>query len=167
MLQVVYRVFNKITLGHAERQAVNSTIQGSAADIAKRAMVLVEQRLSQKLSPSPRKTYNPCTWVKGRGEGTEERAASLVLQLHDELLYEEDGKGEDTKKSDDEAEVCRESKPRKKIGGADNKCVSDKHVMEAVRIIKSGMEEAVNLSVKLPVKVKTGNSWGALREITL
>nr|CAD7449711.1 unnamed protein product [Timema bartmani] len=45
--------------------------------------------------------------------------------------------------------------------------VSDKHVMEAVRIIKSGMEEAVNLSVKLPVKVRTGNSWGALREITL
>jgi DNA polymerase-1 len=48
-----------------ERLAVNTVIQGSAADIIKLAMVRIHQRL--------------------REEG---RAARLVLQIHDELLLE-------------------------------------------------------------------------------
>ncbi|KAJ0178943.1 hypothetical protein K1T71_005718 [Dendrolimus kikuchii] len=48
----------------AERQAVNTTIQGSAADIAKTAMCAIDARTS--LEPRPR----------------------LILQMHDELIYE-------------------------------------------------------------------------------
>lgn len=48
----------------AERQAVNTTIQGSAADIAKHAMCAIEACANQ--DPRPR----------------------LILQMHDELIYE-------------------------------------------------------------------------------
>lgn len=50
----------------AERQAVNSTIQGSAADIAKMAMLAMEKCLQQK------------GW----------KNVHLVLHVHDELVYE-------------------------------------------------------------------------------
>lgn len=56
-------------IAQAERQAINSTVQGSAADIAKKGMVLAESRL--------------------RNAGyTLNSVASLALHLHDELLYE-------------------------------------------------------------------------------
>ena len=48
-----------------ERLAVNTVIQGSAADIIKLAMVRIHRRLA-----------------------AEERASRLVLQIHDELLLE-------------------------------------------------------------------------------
>lgn len=53
--------------GH-ERAAVNSVCQGSAADIAKLAMIKVDQLLREKFGCSP-----PC---------------SAILQVHDELLFE-------------------------------------------------------------------------------
>jgi DNA polymerase I-like protein with 3'-5' exonuclease and polymerase domains len=59
-----------VILAQAERQAINSTVQGSAADVAKKAMVLVQSELQNMGYTSP----NP--------------VASLVLHLHDELLYE-------------------------------------------------------------------------------
>lgn len=51
----------------AERQAVNTTIQGSAADIVKAAMVAIDNNIE----------YD-----------TNENRARLILQLHDELIYE-------------------------------------------------------------------------------
>ena len=51
-----------------ERAAVNSVCQGSAADIAKLAMIKVEQSLMKQFGSNP-----PC---------------SVVLQVHDELLFE-------------------------------------------------------------------------------
>lgn len=60
-------------IGQAERQAVNTTIQGSAADIAKNAMVLVEDQLQSFYS---------------NNLNSIEVKTSLVLHLHDELLYE-------------------------------------------------------------------------------
>ncbi|KRT79781.1 hypothetical protein AMK59_6608, partial [Oryctes borbonicus] len=54
---------------HAERQAVNTIIQGSAADIAKNAMVLIENHIQDKFRASKHKP-------------------KLILQLHDEFLYE-------------------------------------------------------------------------------
>lgn len=51
----------------AERQCVNSIVQGTAADIVKAAMVLAERAL------------------EGAGLGTRVR---LVAQIHDELLFE-------------------------------------------------------------------------------
>ncbi|XP_022909191.2 DNA polymerase theta [Onthophagus taurus] len=53
----------------AERQAVNTTIQGSAADITKNAMVLIENVFQNKFKTSRNKP-------------------ELVLHIHDELLYE-------------------------------------------------------------------------------
>jgi DNA polymerase-1 len=56
---------NRQTRGFGERLAVNFVMQGTAADIIKKAMVAIHARL--------------------RAEG---RAARLVLQVHDELLLE-------------------------------------------------------------------------------
>jgi DNA polymerase-1 len=59
------RASNRQTRSLGERLAVNSVMQGTAADVIKRAMVAIHERL--------------------REEG---RAARLVLQVHDELLLE-------------------------------------------------------------------------------
>jgi DNA polymerase-1 len=56
---------NRQTRSLGERLAVNFVMQGTAADIIKKAMVVIHERL--------------------RSEG---RAARLVLQVHDELLFE-------------------------------------------------------------------------------
>ena len=59
------RASNRQTRSLGERLAVNSVMQGTAADVIKVAMVAIHERL--------------------RAEG---RAAKLVLQVHDELLLE-------------------------------------------------------------------------------
>jgi len=59
------RAANRQTRGLGERLAVNFVMQGTAADVIKKAMVAIHRRL--------------------RDEG---RAARLVLQVHDELLLE-------------------------------------------------------------------------------
>src|SRR5213078_2780120 len=59
------RASNRQTRSLGERLAVNSVLQGTAADIIKKAMVSIHARL--------------------RDEG---RSARLVLQVHDELLLE-------------------------------------------------------------------------------
>jgi DNA polymerase-1 len=59
------RAMNYQTRSLGERLAVNTVMQGSAADIIKVAMIRIHQRL--------------------RDEG---RRSRLVLQIHDELLFE-------------------------------------------------------------------------------
>src|SRR2546430_17136965 len=59
------RASNRQTRGLGERLAVNSVMQGTAADVIKVAMVSIHERLR-----------------------TEGRASRLVLQVHDELLVE-------------------------------------------------------------------------------
>ena len=116
----------------AERQAVNSTIQGSAADLVKTAMVNIDRVLAKEY-----KTSLPClTLTESSHKQTDKtsgvttiRGAYLVLQLHDELLYE----------------VCEKDLPR------------------VAEIVQYQMESALELSVKFPVKVQTGASWGNLR----
>lgn len=58
---------------HAERQAVNTTIQGTAADIAKKAILQMNQSLMRYAEKLNINSENP---------------VKLVLHLHDELLYE-------------------------------------------------------------------------------
>ena len=119
----------------AERQAVNSTIQGSAADLVKTAMINIDHVLAKEF-----KTSQPClTLSEPSYAGTDKterpaniRGAYLVLQLHDELLYE----------------VCERDLPR------------------VAEIVQYQMENALQLSVKFPVKVQTGPSWGNLRPYT-
>ena len=56
---------NKIEKSAAERIAVNTPVQGSAADIVKKAMIAVSATLEESASP-----------------------AKLLLQVHDELIFE-------------------------------------------------------------------------------
>lgn len=58
---------------------------------------------------------------------------SLVLQLHDELIYEV-------------TESCRG---------------------QAAKVIKEEMETAMTLSVKMPVKVKSGLSWATMQDLAV
>ncbi|XP_038223120.1 DNA polymerase theta-like [Zerene cesonia] len=93
----------------AERQAVNTTVQGSAADIAKAAMCAIDNRTYGDIKPH------------------------LVLQMHDELIYE----------------------------------VVEYKKNDFINILKDVMETTVRLNVPLPVKVKSGYTWGDLEEIKL
>ncbi|KAK3917923.1 DNA polymerase theta [Frankliniella fusca] len=102
---------------HAERQAVNTTIQGSAADLTKSAMIAVEKEILKIYHSFHIKKKDNCP-----------SAPQLVLHLHDELMYE----------------------------------VPIENVNQFCKLLKTGMETAIHLSVELPVKVKVGKSWGEL-----
>ncbi|XP_063592844.1 DNA polymerase theta-like [Penaeus indicus] len=66
----------------SERQAINTAIQGSAADLVKLAMVRIARALKQAFPRAPSHLTQPTS------HGQEISGAFLVLQLHDELLYE-------------------------------------------------------------------------------
>lgn len=57
----------------AERQAINTIVQGSASDLVKGAMIKIEKTIRKKYL-----TLNE----------TNSRGAVMVMQLHDELMYE-------------------------------------------------------------------------------
>jgi len=95
---------NKTEKAAAERIAVNTPIQGSAADIVKTAMLNLDKRLSAEKSP-----------------------AHLLLQVHDELILE---------------------------------CPKDA-AAATTALVKTEMEQAVNLSIPLRVSVETGTRWGS------
>ncbi|XP_008558499.1 DNA polymerase theta isoform X1 [Microplitis demolitor] len=73
----------------AERQAVNTKIQGSAADIAKKAMILIDERLRKEF-PDMMMVFSGATAKRKlrRSRDTSPKGAYLVLHLHDELIYE-------------------------------------------------------------------------------
>ena len=71
---------NEYARAAAERQAVNTTIQGSAADIIKKAMINIDRCLTIKF-PTNKGAISKSTKSIDCG-------AFLVLQLHDELIYE-------------------------------------------------------------------------------
>ena len=71
---------NEYARAAAERQAINTTIQGSAADFLKKAMINIDRTLADAfpLFVDPFATR----------EDILSCGAFLVLQLHDELIYE-------------------------------------------------------------------------------
>ncbi|XP_062868243.1 DNA polymerase theta, partial [Trichomycterus rosablanca] len=76
---------------HAERQAVNTTVQGSAADIVKLATVNIQRRLEATFPDVPLSHQHPLGStdrgrIRPRSRPT--RGAFFILQLHDELIYE-------------------------------------------------------------------------------
>lgn len=69
---IVYNMFDKFvfdifSLAHAERQAINTIIQGSAADVTKMAMIKIDKNVNQ---------------------GVLKSKIQLVMHLHDELIFE-------------------------------------------------------------------------------
>ena len=116
----------------AERQAVNSTIQGSAADLVKTAMIDIDRTLTREyISSLPCLTLSKPSGVDSE-PGHSPRGAYLVLQLHDELLYE----------------------------------VRERDLPRVAAIVQQEMENALQLSVRFPVKMKVGSSWGNLANYT-
>ncbi|XP_048459045.1 DNA polymerase theta [Rhincodon typus] len=130
---------------HAQRQAVNTTVQGSAADLVKIATVNVQKRLEEAF-PSVAKSHGH--WKSKFQEDKKmdmnqrkkwqeiyqpNRGGFFILQLHDELLYE----------------------------------VAENDMIQIAQILKSEMENAMKLLVKLCVKVKIGPSWGNLQDLDL
>lgn len=108
---------------HAERQAVNTTVQGSAADLAKTAMITVEKIIYE--------TFPQALCTEGKQFSL--NVPRLVLHLHDELMYE-----------------------------VPSDCLD-----QFCQILKDSMESAISISVKLPVKVKVGKTWGTLKLKTI
>ncbi|KAM4794649.1 DNA polymerase theta [Rhinophrynus dorsalis] len=130
---------NPYAKAHAERQAVNTTVQGSASDIVKTATVNIQKRLEVTF-PSVPKSHKHPTQAKiiGRTDryripSPPKRGAFFILQLHDELLYE----------------------------------AAEDDAIQVAQIIKCEMENAIKLSVTLKAKVKIGPSWGDLQDFDL
>ncbi|XP_064452724.1 DNA polymerase theta isoform X1 [Mirounga angustirostris] len=125
---------------HAERQAINTTVQGSAADIVKIATVNIQKQLEtfhstfkshghrESMLQSDRTGLLPKRKLQGMFSPI--RGGFFILQLHDELLYE----------------------------------VAEEDVVQVAQIVKNEMESAIELSVKLKVKMKIGASWGELKD---
>ncbi|XP_075244842.1 DNA polymerase theta-like [Convolutriloba macropyga] len=112
---------------HAERQAVNSRIQGSASEILKLAIVNINRQLLCRGF----KTIFDYNGYPSNGQS--DKHCVLVLHLHDEVIYE----------------------------------TERKNLCEVVMIIREEMQSVLKnkLKVNLPVKVKSGESWGQLAEI--
>ncbi|KGL85254.1 DNA polymerase theta, partial [Tinamus guttatus] len=134
---------NPYSKAHVQRQAVNTTVQGSAADIVKTATVNIQRRLEALSSNIKSHGHLESSLHRdkaGRLAGKQSRCmlpplsgGFFVLQLHDELLYE----------------------------------VAEDDVIQVAQIVKHEMENAMKLSVKLDVKVKVGPSWGDLQDLEL
>ncbi|NXL77581.1 DPOLQ polymerase, partial [Leptocoma aspasia] len=134
---------NPYSKAHAERQAVNTTVQGSAADIVKTATVNIQRRLEAFSSVIKSHGHLESSFQRDKTGGLSRRRNAgmlhpirggfFILQLHDELLYE----------------------------------VAEDDVTQVAQIVKHEMENAIKLSVKLNVKVKIGPSWGDLQDLEL
>lgn len=100
------------------RQAINSTIQGSAADLIKQAMLRIDRELTPQHGPALQSA----------------RTGRLLLQIHDELLFEvEEGRAEQLQA------IVRAA------------------MQEATLV------EGKPLRVPLKVALKHGRSWGTLK----
>ena len=93
---------NKNTQRSAERIAVNTVIQGSAADLIKKAMVDIQEDLTKSDS-----------------------RAFFILQIHDELIFE----------------------------------LPEHEIEQVTQIVRSSMENAIQLSVPLTVHLEHGKTW--------
>jgi DNA polymerase-1 len=93
---------NRVLRKASERMAVNTVIQGSAADLIKRAMIEVDARL---------------------GDGPP--SAGLILQVHDELVFE----------------------------------VAEDEVRALTELLRTGMENALELKVPIVVDFGVGTNW--------
>jgi DNA polymerase-1 len=122
----------------AERMAINTPLQGTAADMIKEAMIEVSRNLTPSspdasgsdtpLPPPP----TPPIQEGGvrRGEGGED--IRMLLQVHDELVFE----------------------------------IKNDKVEEAVGEIKKIMENVIKLKVPVVVDASAGDNWGEMESIS-
>lgn len=121
-------------IAKAERQAVNTQIQGSAADLVKSAMTRIHASIVSKYPNN----WVPIDWAKlskmkrSSTQGVKTQLDSQIcfpiLNLHDELIFE----------------------------------VRKTHLRDVVQCLRHEMETTLELKVKLPVVIKTGDTWGNL-----
>ena len=111
-------------VAQAERQAVNSVIQGSAADLMKLAMIKMSARIMD--------------WKKegATGDGTDV-APKILVQIHDELLFE----------------VVANESDINRLRDAVMRCCAEECVRE------------FRMSVPLKLKCSYGASWGSMVEM--
>ncbi len=117
---------------YAERTAINAPMQGTAADIIKKAMIAVDgwiQNSPSPLTPTPlpgrdRGLLHPSP-AYGRGDGGEGSQIKMIMQVHDELVFE----------------------------------MSDETIETAIPIIRDLMTHAATLEVPLVVDVGVGINW--------
>ncbi|XP_018006443.1 DNA polymerase theta [Hyalella azteca] len=126
----------------SERQAVNSLIQGSAADIVKSAMVSVDAALTRRYPHQQSVLADVRSCVAGanihehfnrQDNLRPQLKVHFVLQLHDELMYE----------------------------------VAEEELLAVAAILKHHMEKTTRLDVPLPVKLKAGPTWGDMTDLIL
>ena len=111
---------NRMIKSAGERAAVNHPVQGTAADMIKKAMVEID-----KASP----------------------ACSMILQVHDELLFECDGS----------------TSPSATSSGPSG----SPQVLEVAKMVKEKMENALKLSVPVVVDLKIGPNWGEMKPLKI
>ena len=82
--------YQSLLAAQAERQAVNTKVQGSAADIAKKAMVMIEKKIQNEFPNIPimLEKIEPKRKLRNSNDLSSSRGGYLILQLHDELIYE-------------------------------------------------------------------------------
>lgn len=73
---------NKMLQAFGERAAINHPIQGTSADMIKKAMIEIDKELSVVSDQSSAKTE------KADSRKLKTESCSLILQVHDELLFE-------------------------------------------------------------------------------
>jgi DNA polymerase theta len=145
----------------AERCAINTICQGSAADLVKVAMI----RIWKRLEADSRITHIPCH-INKRDSGAQGIAtqlssqlpqkdqclissARLILQIHDELLYE-------VAEQDLEiVKVCLLTSPQ---------TIVPYTLLQA--IVKEEMETSVEISIPFIVNLSVGKTWGNLVPVT-
>jgi DNA polymerase-1 len=130
----------------AERTAINTPIQGSAADIIKIAMLAVHRELERggyhaheiahaaRADPDPAPSGPACKAAARRTDGPQVfhgDRARMILQVHDELLLET---------------------PREEL-------------LPVARLLCKCMSEAYPLAVPLEVEVKAGPNWADLEPV--
>ena len=123
---------------YAERQAVNSVVQGSASDIIKLAMIEMHTQLHRMHADSSGYTAN------------------LILQIHDELVY-------DVPLSLMSAQYLNVTGSIGEFAVATS-AMSDSRPF--VALLREVMEKRVSsifgITVPVLVNIRVGNSWGDL-----
>lgn len=134
---------NHMLRSAGERAAINHPIQGTSADMIKKAMVLIAQELpgfsyqfsdlGQSVVSSSVTDKQKTGKLKSENRPPKTDNGKLILQVHDELLFECD----------------------------------PEEVEETARMVKEKMEQAIELSVPVIVDLKVGPNWGEMEKLQI